>query len=89
MVEGHPSITGEAPLTRGAEAFEELRVGMKSAAVASAVGQPAQKLASQQNEVWVYRRGERTWKVAFDKTSGGVARVVEALPGNAEMIVVQ
>jgi tetratricopeptide (TPR) repeat protein len=82
--------TGETPVSRGtAEAFEGLRVGMKAAAVTAAVGQPAQKLMSDRSEVWVYRRGERTWKVTLDKSSGGVARVVEALPGNAEMIVVQ
>jgi hypothetical protein len=39
--------------------------------------------------VWVFRRGERTWKVTFDQTPGAVTRVTEALPGNAEMIMVQ
>ncbi len=72
-----------------AAVFEGLRVGMKQAEVIAAVGLPAQKLGSQQNEVWVFRRGERTWKVALDRATGGVVRVVEALPGNAEMIVVQ
>ena len=77
-------------MPRGAaEAFEGLRVGMKSEAVAAALGQPSQKLASERNEVWVYRGGERTWRVTFDKAAGGVTRVAEALPGNAEMIVVQ
>lgn len=85
-----PEAAGEMPVPReAAEAFEGLRVGMKQAEVAAAVGQPAQKLASERNEVWVYRRGGRTWKVTIDKASGGVARVAEALPGNAEMIVVQ
>jgi tetratricopeptide (TPR) repeat protein len=85
-----PETTGEAPVPRGAaEAFEGLRVGMKAEAVMAAVGLPAQKLSSERNEVWVYRRGERTWKVTVEKAGGGVARVVEALPGNAEMIVVQ
>jgi tetratricopeptide (TPR) repeat protein len=84
-----PETTAETAVPRGAEAFEELRVGMKQAEVAAAVGQPAQKLSSERNEVWVYRRGERTWKVTFDKAAGGVLRVAESLPGNAEMIVVQ
>ena len=77
-------------MPRGAaEAFEGLRVGMRFEAVTAALGQPSHKLASERNEVWVYRRGERTWKVTFDKAAGGVTRVAEALPGNAEMIVVQ
>ena len=81
---------GGSPMPRGAaEAFEGLRVGMKPEAVSAAVGQPAQKLSSERNEVWVYRCGERTWKVTFDKAAGGITRVAEALPGNAEMIVVQ
>jgi len=74
---------------RGAEAFEGLRVGMKQAEVAAAVGSPAQKLSSERYEVWVYQRGERTWNVTFDKAAGGVLRVAESLPGHAEMIVVQ
>jgi hypothetical protein len=57
--------------------------------VAAAVGAASQKLGSQKSEVWVYSRGSRTWKVTLDKASGGLVRVVEALPGNAEMIVVQ
>lgn len=85
-----PESTGETPVPQGAaEAFEALRVGMSPEAVAAAVGQPSQKLGSQKSEVWVYSRGSRTWKVTLDKASGGLVRVVEALPGNAEMIVVQ
>ena len=81
--------TGGTPVPRGAEAFEGLRVGMRQPDAAAAVGQPSQKLASERNEVWVFRSEGRTWKVMFDKATGRLVRVVEALPGNAEMIVVQ
>jgi hypothetical protein len=53
------------------------------------VGQPVRKLSSRQSEVWLFQGGERTWKVEFSQGSRSVLRVVEALPGNAEMIVVQ
>ena len=72
-----------------AEAFERLRIGMRQAEVTEMIGPPSQKLGSLQNEVWVFRSGERTWKVTFDKAAGGVTRVAEALPGNAEMILMQ
>jgi tetratricopeptide (TPR) repeat protein len=80
-----------APAARGGDAdvFEGLAVGQSAEAVATAAGQPVQKQASQRQEVWVYRRGERTWKVVFDKAGGKLVRVAESLPGGAEMIVVQ
>lgn len=76
---------------RGGEiaVFDCLMVGMAAAAVETAAGIPVQKLSNERSEVWVYRRGERTWRVTFDKASGGLVRVSEALPGGAEMIVVQ
>ena len=84
-----PENPAETAVLRGAEAFEGLRVGMKQAEVAAAVGPPAQKLSSERNAVWVYQRGERTWKVTLNKATGGVLRVAESLPGHAEMIIVQ
>lgn len=84
-----PETTGGTPTPRAAERLEGLRVGMSPEEVAAAAGQPVQKLSSQPSEVWLFRSGERTWKVVFGQASRRVLRVVESLPGNAEMIVVQ
>jgi tetratricopeptide (TPR) repeat protein len=76
---------------RGGEVsgFECLTVGMTAQGVSAVVGLPAEKLASLRSEVWVFRGEGRTWKLTFDKATGGLVRVAEALPGNAELIVVQ
>lgn len=90
---GGKSATAEAepaPLRKDAEAaFEALRVGLTAREVEAALGPAAAKSGSASDEVWTYRRGERTWRVTFRLPEKRLQRVAEVLPGNAELIVVQ
>jgi len=79
----------EPPLKDTAEAFEALRVGMTAHDVEVAVGPATAKSGSASGEVWTIRRGDRTWRVTFRLPETRLVRVVEVLPGNAEMIVAQ
>jgi hypothetical protein len=74
--EGQPSLTRDA--------FRAIHLGQRGEEVKRLVGEPQRK----QRAVWTYRVGNREYRVHFSD-SERVRAVVEALPGGAEMILVQ
>jgi hypothetical protein len=76
----------------GRDAFRALRVGQTKEQVKRLVGEPqiesALPDAKAGEETWLYRLGDRQYRVKFSK-GNHLLSVVELLPGGAEMILVQ
>lgn len=63
--------------------FAEFTIGMLRADVEKRIGRPGRT----EGDACFYTRGSRQWKLLF--ADGKLVRVIELLPGGAEMIVVQ